>query len=131
MTEIREPENQAVQTAREMTKAINDQTKAINETNSRTKTLQRVFVVLCVVILLLAGVAYTNYNNAQTACRRDNDLRRAQQDLWGPIYEHAVANPPEAPGPDATPEEIEEFERQAATLVQFGESLKAFTIHGC
>lgn len=103
-----------------------------------------ILILLLVIAIMVAGVGIirnrglidrVDRNQAgiqQTqleACERDNVLRQANHDLWAPVLER---NPPQDPGPDATPEEQQEYEDDLAVREIFIQALReGFALHAC
>lgn len=92
------------------------------------------FIAALAVIALLSSIvsiiAYVNVRDYQeTACERDNDLRKAYTNQWEPVL--AQSPKPVPPPEDATPEEVADYEAQVEQRATFEETLKGFAQHPC
>lgn len=79
------------------------------------------------IISVVAFFAVRRYQ--QEACDRDNALRKAYVDQWGPILKDSP--PPEVPPEGSPPEVVEAYERQVQQRATFEKSLEGFAQHPC
>lgn len=96
------------------------------------RVLRRVTIVagialLASVVAVAALLAVRSYQ--QTACDRDNRLRKAYIDQWGPILKDSP--PPQIPPEGSPPEVVEAYERQVKQRATFEKSLEGFAQHPC
>jgi hypothetical protein len=84
---------------------------------------------LVLTLVALALVVVDNRQTSSEACRRDNELRRANTELWAPIL---ASSPTPTLPPDPTPEDIEDFDRRIDQRVVFERALtEGFALHDC
>lgn len=103
------------------------------EANSRRRgwIFFGLLMLFLAVSIMASGVAiFQNRSTLDEVCKRDNQLRQANVDLWQPILDRTPL--PTDPGPDVTEQERKEYEDDLANRQSFEEALRTgFARYDC
>lgn len=119
--------NNPIRAADRLADSLDENTHALNSLKRRYRL---VVGTLALTILLVISMIVTRYDQRLSGCERDNDLRQANVDLWTPVLQGSP--PPVDPGPDATEEEREKYERNVRLRADFEKTLNTgFALRDC
>lgn len=117
--------DKTITAANQLADALHENTEELREVKDQLTSVKTRFWIVagCLVatVCLLVFSFYSRYDQRVAACERDNDLRAANTQLWQPVLDQSP--PPEKPGPDATNEEIAEYQRDVKVRELFQKTL--------
>jgi hypothetical protein len=123
------PDTAVVQHLADTLEGTTEELRGVREELRKIKGRTRLLAVsLFLTVCLIVALVVVRHDQRVSACEKDNKQNQATLDLWTPI----LARPIQHPGPDATQEEIDDYNEDVATAKQFKETLvTGFPIEDC
>jgi hypothetical protein len=114
------PDTAVVQHLADVLEGTTEELKGLKAQLAKVRTHTRLLAVsLALTVLLVVALVVVRYDSRVNACEATNKQNEATHELWDPI----LSRPIEPPGPDATQEEIDDYNEDVATAKQFKETL--------
>lgn len=120
-------QHEAVNAAEVLATALAQNTEALRVVRNRSR-----WAIFASGVAVLAVVFnfYIRHETRVASCHQDNRLRRSNVALWEPLL--AADRAPTHPGPDATPEELDKYNRQIEDRIVFQKTLDVgFALADC